>query len=169
MADERTRSEYRLPIAPDQFSNELVGLVNLVDDDRDGLAQLMLDAYRGSVDDEGETFEEACQAIDFSLQRCERPHSFVLKRGATPIAMSLVLNVREVHYIDPVAVSADHKRAGLGRQLVEASLASLADSGVHEVGATITDGNVPSEKLFTRLGARRVGPWPPITSDSPDT
>ena len=165
MADERTRSEYRLAIAAGQFENDLPEVTTLADHDRDGLAQLMLDAYRGSDDDEGETFDEAAEVVDFYLRTCLREHSFVLKEQATPIAMSLVLEFNGVHYIDPVAVTATHKRDGVGRRLVQASLASLATAGVTEVGATITDGNVPSERLFARLGAERVGSWPPSKDD----
>ena len=136
-------------------------VVALDDADRDGLAQLMLDAYRGSVDDEGETFADACDAVDAMLTHCLRDHSFVLKRDDTPIAMSLVIHLEGTYYIDPVAVAAPYKGAGLGRRLVAASLASLGDVGATEVGASITDGNEPSERLFASLGARRVGPWPP--------
>jgi L-amino acid N-acyltransferase YncA len=39
------------------------------------------------------------------------------------------------------------------------TLATLAESGVTEVGATITDGNEPSQRLFTSLGFERVGAW----------
>lgn len=163
MADERTRSEYRFAIDVGMFQNTLPDAVNLTPDDRDSLAQLMLDAYRGSIDDEGETFDEARQAIDFYLDTCLRSHSWVAVRDGLPIGMSLVLIVEAngVHYIDPVAVARDHKQQGLGQQLVHASLASLAEAGVREVGATITDGNEPSERLFARLGATRVGAWPP--------
>jgi len=163
MADEQTRSEYRFTIDVGQFQNDLPQAVNLAANDRDGLAQLMLDAYRGSIDDEGETFEEAGEAIDFYLGNCLAAHSWVATQDGAPIGMSLVLIVEAngLHYIDPVAVSALHKQQGLGRRLVHASLASLADAGVREVGATITDGNVPSERLFANLGANRVGPWPP--------
>ena len=166
MADTRTRSDYRLVLVAGQYQNDLPDLVNLADEDRDGLAQLMLDAYRGSVDDEGETFDEALEAVDFSLANCLREHSFVLKEDGIPVAMSLVAVVRGTHYIDPVAVHASHKRAGLGSRLVQASLASLAQAGVSEIGAAITDGNVPSERLFARLGALRVGPWPPVEDGS---
>jgi L-amino acid N-acyltransferase YncA len=34
---------------------------------------------------------------------------------------------------------------------------SLADAGVREVGAAITDGNVASERLFVGLGFTRRG------------
>lgn len=36
---------------------------------------------------------------------------------------------------------------------------SLAGAGVAEVGAVITDGNFPSERLFQRLGFIRLGEW----------
>jgi hypothetical protein len=42
---------------------------------------------------------------------------------------------------------------------VQLCLASLAAIGISEVGATITDGNVASERLFTGLGFDRRGAW----------
>ena len=48
---------------------------------------------------------------------------------------------------------------GLGRDAVCIALCSLANSGVDEVGATITDGNTASENLFVGLGFARIGPW----------
>lgn len=71
-----------------------------------------------------------------------------------------MVEVDGVSYINLVAVATARKRAGLGRRVVEASLASLAEVGVREVGATITDGNTASETLFARLGAIRTGAWP---------
>jgi L-amino acid N-acyltransferase YncA len=59
-------------------------------------------------------------------------------------------------FIDPVATVSWRKREGLGRAAVAASLRSLHEVGVAEVGAVITDGNTASERLFTSLGARRV-------------
>ena len=73
--------------------------------------------------------------------------------------MSFVVVVDGRHYIDPVAVHPDAKRAGVGRAAVATSLGSLIAAGVTEVGATITDGNEPSERLFDSLGFERVGSW----------
>jgi len=163
MADERTRSDYRLTI-PSDLPPTTPGLVALSAAPRVGLAELMLAAYQGTIDDEGETLDEALEAIDYYCANCLDDHSFVLIEAERPVAMSLVLiGHQELHYIDPVAVADSHKRQGLGLQLVQACLASLAATGVTEVGATITDGNVASERLFASLGSQRVGPWPPVS------
>lgn len=119
----------------------------------------MLDAYRNTIDDEGESLDDALVAIDRYFASTVRPHSFVVLDGADPVAFSFV---SDTHYIDPVVVASARKRDGLGSAAVQLCLRSLADAGVCEVGATITDGNVASERLFTGLGFHRHGPWPPV-------
>lgn len=154
----RTRSEYRADITG--FTAPRVPDARLVtDDDRDALATLMLAAYRGTVDDEGEDLDDAYAAVDDYLGRIVRPYSFVLDTGDGVVGMCFVVEVDGRQYVDPIAVDARVKHGGIGRALVAMTLASLADAGVTEVGATITDGNVPSERLFTRLGFERVGAW----------
>lgn len=74
----RTRSEYRLQLG-------LTGLTagNWPDSDlraplatdRDALAALLLDAYRGTIDDEGEDEAAALQAADHYMSRCLPPYS----------------------------------------------------------------------------------------------
>ncbi|MEM9036087.1 MAG: GNAT family N-acetyltransferase [Actinomycetota bacterium] len=155
----RTRSEYRLaPIVVDGdgFALETKLLEN---EDREPLATLMLAAYRDTIDDEGEVLDDAREAIDHYLAHAIRSHSFVAVEQGAPVAFSFVVVVDDLHYIDPVVVSPTHQGQGLGRAAVRCSLRSLAASGVTEVGATITDGNVPSERLFARLGFVRVGAW----------
>jgi L-amino acid N-acyltransferase YncA len=79
--------------------------------------------------------------------------------GPDLVAFAFVVVVDDVHYIDPVVVASARKRLGLGGALVRRCLGSLADAGIREVGATITDGNVASERLFIGLGFHRHGPW----------
>lgn len=119
----------------------------------------MLAAYRGTIDDEGEGDAEALEAIDHYFETMEWEHSVVCEHDDELVAMSLVVVVDGRHYIDPVATAAHHKGNGLGTAIVTVSLRSLADAGVSDVGATITDGNTASERLFTRLGFVRVGTW----------
>lgn len=156
----RTRSEYRLqldtapPATPATLPIRPVSL-----EDRAAAARLLLAAYRGTIDDEGEDDDDALEAIDDYFGRILWPHSFVMTDGDAVVAMAFVVVVDDRHYIDPVATDAAYKGRGLGSRLVVESLRSLAAAGVDEVGATITDGNEPSERLFTRLGFTRVGAW----------
>ena len=160
----RTRSEYRLSLptpqpAPTPPTGHPVTFAHPSEARRDELADLLLDAYRGTIDDEGEDADDACEAIDEYLGVILTPHSFVVVDGDHSVAFSFVVVVDGMHYIDPVVVRADRKRRGLGRVAVRRSLDSLAGAGVVDVGATITDGNVASERLFTALGFTRHGAW----------
>lgn len=160
----RTRSEYRGVSAAGGGRALPIGfrITEPGDDQRESLACLMLAAYRDTVDDEGENLDDAREAIDHYLASMVRQHSFVAVADADePVAFSFVVVVDETCYVDPVVVAPAHQGCGLGRAIVAHSLRSLADAEVEIVGATITDGNVPSERLFTALGFRRVGPWPP--------
>jgi L-amino acid N-acyltransferase YncA len=156
----RTRSEYRLtPIVADHPTAPIVTR-RVRDSDRDQLAALMLDGYRGTIDDEGEDLDDALAAVDQYLARMEAEHSVVVTVDDVVVAMALVGEYEGLHYVDPVVVEPTHKRAGVGRNAVRVVLASLARAGVTEAGATITDGNTPSERLFLGLGFLRRGAWP---------
>ncbi len=156
----RTRSEYRLTdLDAATVAAVSVAARNVGNGDREPAAALLLDAYRGTIDDEGETDAEALAAIDEYFEHILWKHSFVLVDGHALQAMAFVVVVDGRHYIDPVCTRATAKGAGLGTAMVVECLHSLAAAGVREVGATITDGNVASERLFTRLGFVRVGAW----------
>ena len=129
------------------------------EEQRDPLAARMLDAVRNTIDDEGESLDDALGAIDYYLASIVRPHSYVMIDGSDLVAFVFVVVVNDVHYIDPVVVASARKRLGFGDALVRLCLGSLADAGVFEVAATITDGNVASERLFTGLGFDRHGSW----------
>jgi L-amino acid N-acyltransferase YncA len=159
----RTRSEYRLQqldgwSSADDCAGSWTARAPSAGD-RDGLATVILQAYRGTIDDEGEDDDAALMAVDEWLGRAERPHSVVLEIGGLIVAVSFVVDVAGRMYIDPVATAPRHKRHGLGRAAVCVSLRSLQRSGTAEVGAVITDGNIASEGLFTGLGFVRVGAW----------
>ena len=91
---------------------------------------------------------EALQAVDGYLQRILPQYSLVVERDGTLIAMAFTVVVRGRHYIDPVATAPAYKRSGIGAATVSAVLQLLADDDIADVGAVITEGNVPSERLF---------------------
>lgn len=156
----RTRSEYRVSSIRTSPITISLETSHPTEGHRDALAALILDAYGNTIDDEGEDLDDAYGAIDHYLGSIVRHHSFVVLDGTDPVAFAFVVVVNDMHYIDPVAVVPPRKRQGLGRATVQHCLRSLADAGVSEVRATITDGNVASERLFTGLGFSRHGSWP---------
>jgi len=155
----RTRSEYRLSPIPVQRPSAVLDSQPLDDDMRDELARLMLDAYRGTIDDEGENLADALVAIDHYLAHAAREYSIVVRDSDTLAGIAFVSMVADIPYVDPIVVTPRLKRTGVGRAAVQALLTSLRNDGVEVVGATITDGNVASEGLFTGLGFERCGAW----------
>lgn len=156
----RSRSEYRLSPISVVSAPPSIEARHPAGTDRDALATLLLEGYRHTIDDEGEDLDDAYEAIDQYLTRIERPHSYVVIEQERLVSFAFVVTVNQIHYIDPVVVAPPCKQRGLGRAAVQLCLASLAAAGVSEVGATITDGNIPSERLFAGLGFRRGGAWP---------
>ena len=155
----RTRSEYRMSPIPVASTQPALDARHPTDADRDALAPLLLAAYRNTIDDEGEDLDDACDAIDQYLARIERDHSFVVLEHDDIVAFAFVVVVNGIYYVDPVVVAPARKQRGLGRAAVQLCLWSLAAAGTSDVGATITDGNVASERLFTSLGFDRRGAW----------
>ena len=129
----------------------------VVPTDVEELAQLMLAAYRGTIDDEGEEIEEARDAIDDFFSGSPIPSASMIASvdGAAASAV-LVTLAGSGPFISYVVTHPVHERSGLATQVVTAACRQLAESGVNEVSLVITDGNVASEALFSKLGAVRL-------------
>lgn len=158
----RTRSEYRLILERHSAPKSPpipVSVEPPVASSLDVLAVLLLDAYRGTVDDEGETLVEAREAMSAFFARHVPEYSVVLRRQTELLAFSFVVIEDGLHYIDPVVTAATCKRQGLATIAVSTSLDRLHEAQIREVGAVITDGNTASEALFAKLGFTRFGTW----------
>jgi RimJ/RimL family protein N-acetyltransferase len=126
--------------------------------DRDALAELMLDAYRDTIDYEGEGMDEARAEIDDYLAK--EPildSSWVVEDGPAFLAAILLTTYEDEPLVSYVMTRASAKGRGLATLLLEMSLRDLHDRGWSSVDAFVTSGNTPSERLFSRAGARLVG------------
>jgi hypothetical protein len=83
--------------------------------DRDALAALMLEAYSGTIDDEGENIEGALLAVDHYIAGMEHEHFFLLTEEDRVVAMAFVMVADGVHNVDRIVVAVDRKRSGVGR------------------------------------------------------
>lgn len=128
-------------------------------DDVETLADLMLDAYRGTLDYDDETLEDARSEVARYFAG-----SPLLDCSGVCVADDRVLSAsllglwrdRDCPIVSYVMTGADRKNRGLASLLLARSLARLAEAGYPEVRAVITEGNGPSEAVFARAGFLRV-------------
>jgi RimJ/RimL family protein N-acetyltransferase len=132
--------------------------------DAPSLAELMINAYRGTVDDDGETYEDALAEVHAYLNG-ERggPPWLTISRQAfvdTRLVGACLVSQwseRQLPIIAYILTRADWKRRGIGRQILSSVLEVLRENGCSEVRAVITEGNEPSENLFLQMGFQRIG------------
>lgn len=162
------RHEYRLILA------EATGLAGLLvpagvcvrgvsPADTHHLADLMLDAYRNTLDYEGEGLAEAVAEVESYFSRASlnpaiSQYSLALDFGDS-IASACLLEFwqsRGVPLVAFVICRSAHKRKGFGKFALHQTICKLRQAGYSELRALITEGNSPSETLFTHVGFRRV-------------
>ena len=129
-----------------------------VADDHEPLARLMLTAYDGTIDYDGETIVDARDEVrryfdGNPLLDC----SWLRLEDAEPVSAVLVgWSTRDCPIVSYVMTAPSRKAQGLAADLLARALASLASHGHADVVAWVTEGNTPSERLLARAGFRRV-------------
>lgn len=129
------------------------------------VAELMLDAYRGTIDYDGETIDDAIREVDsyFSHQDSSWLADSWLGFIENHLACASLVGFwkdRSAPIISYVMTSPQWKGKHLATSGVLRSLRSLAKKKYTKVYAVITEGNVPSERVFTKIGFRRVASIP---------
>ncbi len=129
------------------------------------LAELMLDAYRNTIDYEGEEIAEAVVEVESYYTRASShpaisQYSLALGSGDSLVCACLLefLPGRKVPFVGFVICRTAHKRKGLGSFALHQAIGKLKEAGYAELRTVITDGNLPSETLFRRAGFKRVVP-----------
>jgi len=125
-------------------------------EERELIAHLMLAAYRGAADDEGETIAEALQEVDNVLLSAERPFipeaSFVIEVDAALASASLISLFRGTPLVTHIMTHPLHKRRGLGVSALLSSANALRELGWSSLSLYVTDSNGPALALYLKLG-----------------
>jgi ribosomal protein S18 acetylase RimI-like enzyme len=151
-----------------RMSLQLAPLPNAVDptarhpsaDDADALALLMLDAYRGTIDDhEGSTLGDARAEIRETLRGSYGDFlpacSDVVERDGRLVAATLVTRYEGVPFLSFAMTDPAWKRRGLARAGLCRAINALVALGETELRLVVTEGN-PAEGLYASMGFRRV-------------
>lgn len=126
-------------------------------DDRDQLASLMLDAYIGTIDYEGEDLDDAGGEVDrYLAAEAYLAASRVVERDGVIQSGVLLGMIAGLPMVGYVMTRAAVKNTGLASVLVDAAAAATWDHGHRDLRAFITAGNTPSERLFMRAGFQVV-------------
>jgi len=132
----------------------------------DSVGTLLWEAYRGTIDYRDESLDEMkAEARGFFDAKYGAPlldACLVREIDGRPIAAALMCDWNQPHAVvsGPLVAYAlvhpEFRGRGHGIAVVNAALARLAAAKWGRVYAVITEGNVPSEQLFARLGFARL-------------
>ncbi len=130
----------------------------VAESDKESLAVLLYAAYRGTIDDEGDSFADALVEIEKTLRgdygRFLPECSFVVEEGEF-LASACLVTFFEPHNAPLVVflmTRPEAKRRGLAHGLLERSMNALLDAGYERLTLVVTDGNEPAQGLYRQLG-----------------
>ncbi|MCY2967085.1 MAG: GNAT family N-acetyltransferase [Planctomycetota bacterium] len=126
--------------------------------DRQDLADLMLAAYRGTIDDSGETIDDARAEIDrlFAGEYGEflPDCSEIIERDGKLVSATLVTRYQGKPLLAFSFTAPHWQRCGLARAGMLRAMDRLCGQGETELGLVVTSGNKPAEALYASLGFR---------------
>ena len=124
------------------------------------IGELMLAAYRGTVDDEGESLEDAVAEVERVFEGAYGPFvfeaSFVVDDEGDPVGASLVALWESRPLLLYLVVRPEMKRRGIGTFLLARTGNALLAAGHPELDLFVTEANQPAVSLYRKLGFRVV-------------
>jgi GNAT superfamily N-acetyltransferase len=158
------RLTWTAALQPAQMSVPGVRTRKLRATDDVALGQLTWAAFRGTADDEYAAPSDASADASGTLTGAWGPvlwyASRVAEAGSLLAGASIIVR-DEAHQYQPllafILTDPDWQRRGIGRRLIEESIARLDSAGVSELHLAVTRGN-PATRLYERLGFRTVPP-----------
>ena len=131
---------------------------NIAETDVHALAQLMLEAYQGTIDYEGETLEDAISEVKGTingkygtfLQKC----SFIIENNGKAISATIVtwmdaMNMPLLAFSMTLPLC---KNRGMTTFLLKKTMNALVGEGYKELYLVVTEANIPAKHLYEKLG-----------------
>jgi ribosomal protein S18 acetylase RimI-like enzyme len=128
--------------------------------DTAAVGALMLAAYRGTVDDEGEAEADAVAEAERTLDGEYGPLladcSFAVADGDRILGASMVTLFESDPILTYLVVHPEMKRQGIGTFLVASSGNALLSAGHSQLVLFVTEANEPAVNLYRKLGFQVV-------------
>jgi ribosomal protein S18 acetylase RimI-like enzyme len=128
------------------------------ENDSEILGEIMLEAYRGTIDSEGETLEDAIEeakgTLDGKYGKFLWDASMIAVVDSHPAA-AILFTWSEKDNMPLLAFSMTHvkfKGQGLATKLIKAGLSKLSESNHKECCLVVTEGNEPAFSIYKKIG-----------------
>lgn len=153
----RSRLKMKLTLTEQEFE-KLWSSRNISEGDIPSLGMLMLESYRGTIDYEEETIEDAIEEIRSTIKGQYGPFlrdcSLVIEEKGQIAAASLVVwsEAMKLPLLAYSMTDPDFKNQGMGTFLLKKSINALLAQGYKELCLVVTEGNVPAQRLYEKIG-----------------
>ena len=155
MAEGRRRRVLRAPLRRQAVAEDPRARVPQPEDG-DALATLLLEAYRGTIDDEGETPEETRSVVRQLFDGAFGPMlwsvSEVVEDGGRLVAATMITLWEDRPFVAFTVTAPSHQRRGLARAGLQRAMNRLRAGDETELRLVVTAGNAPAEQLYASLG-----------------
>ena len=152
----RLSMKISLPIS--DFSIEQSTLKLISETDAEVLGEIMLEAYKGTIDSEGETLEDAIGEVKGTLSgkygKFLWDASMIAEVDSIPAA-AILFTWSEKDNMPLLAFSMTHskfKGRGLASALIRAGLKRLGEKDYKECCLVVTNGNEPAMSIYKKIG-----------------
>lgn len=134
----------------------------ILDEDLPALAGAMAEAYRGTVDDEGEDQPAALAELQSTAAGAYGPalrHAWLLHEvGDEPVAAVICTRWQGLPFVAYAFTHPAQQRRGLSTGLIMSAVGALRDAGESRLSLIVTRRS-PARPFYQRLGFTEV-PWP---------
>ena len=126
-----------------------------------GMAELLYQAFHGSLDDRGETLEdwelEITNVVTGGYGPFMKEHSFIYQENGVFQGVVMTGLFRNVPLILYAAVAPDFRRQGKAGMLLNQVMRSFEATAYQEVFLVVKESNEPAKALYEQLGFKEKG------------
>src|SRR5712692_6504690 len=128
----------------------------VTEEDTGSLARLMLVAYKGTIDYDGETLEDALFEVRGVFQGkvgvFQELCSFAIENEGQFVSAIIVTLWKEKPFIAYSMTHPDFKNRGMATYLLKSAINALLTFGYKELFLVVTVGNEPAQHLYEKVG-----------------
>jgi ribosomal protein S18 acetylase RimI-like enzyme len=148
--------QHMVAALPGPETVDVAGLRTVRRDDAAMLADLMMSAYVGTIDYEGETRAQALEEVQDTLAGRRGPFDWeasrVIAQDAALASAALVITWRDEPFVCFSMTAGPVKRQGLARACLLASMNNLTSRGATRLRLLVTRANLPAVGMYRKLG-----------------